>query len=118
MVNLVNVILLVAVGEDNIEPAIVIVVEELTAERDIGNAGAADPHLEASVAELSLSVIMIERARFALEGRDQQIEFAVVIVVAPIQAHAAVRVAFAVIGGAGRFAEIGVTDLRAVRIRS
>src|SRR3989440_11268012 len=77
-----------AVGNENVGPAIKIVVEEKTAEAESEQGSAADFRARSFVNEEPFSFVVIERKHLVREIRNQQAGEAGVIVVGRVHTHA------------------------------
>src|ERR1700676_1491326 len=97
----------VAVGDEKIEPGVIVHVEESRAPAYVGIAGLADAGSPTDVVETLRAHIAIERVGLLLEVRDEKAEAAAVVVIAPIDAHVAEFQAVATEGYAGKHAHVG-----------
>jgi len=79
----------VAIGDEEIEPGIVIHIEEGSAPADVGIAGLTDTGGPAHVVEAFGAQVAIERIGLVLEVGDEEAEAAAVVIVTPINAHVA-----------------------------
>ena len=77
----------VAVGDDDVLPAVVVVVEEGVAPAEEGDGWLSDAHLVADVGEVGVAVVAVERVVVVGEGGVVEVEKAVVLVVADGDAH-------------------------------
>ena len=102
-----------SVGHHQVEPSVVVVVEEARAEAGQAEARLAEPAAGGGVEELALAVVAIERVGLAVELGDEEILVAVAVVVAVVDAH---RRFGATVGGeraAGEQSAVGeATDRR------
>ena len=78
----------VAVGGEEVEPAVVVVVEEGGAPAEEGNGGFGDAELVADVGEVAVAVVVVEDLVVVGEGGVVEVDAAVVEVVAGGDAHA------------------------------
>ena len=83
---LLDVVQQVAVGDEHVEPAIEVGVEEHGSEADVEHARAAEAGTERSVFEARVS-LQVERIRLVAEVGDEQIDVAVVVDVTRVHAH-------------------------------
>ena len=83
----------VAVGEEQIEPAVEVGVEERRAPSHADERRAGEPALHARVLELPAVEIVIERVPIVGERREDEIHAPVAVVVAGVDAHAGLRAA-------------------------
>src|SRR5208337_1825284 len=77
----------VAVGDEKVEPAVVVVVEKASAETENASRGHADTDAIADFVEIPLAVIFPEVIGTSLEIRNIQIKPAVIVIVAEGNAH-------------------------------
>jgi hypothetical protein len=77
----------VAVDHEEVEPAVVVVVEKAVAPADKGNGGLGDSGLVADVGKARVAVVVVEHLIVVAKVGDEKIEQAVVLVVARGNAH-------------------------------
>ena len=96
-----------AVGGEQVEVAVVVVVEELGAKAEGPVRGIGQPQALGGDGELALAVVAVEGIGFKGEVGDEEVEIAIVVVVAKIDAHARVGVPVLVVASAGNQADFG-----------
>src|SRR5258707_1089184 len=84
----------VAIGDEEVEPGVVVHIEEGSAPADVGITGLTDTGGPAHVIETFRAHVAIERIGLVLEMGDEETEMATVVVVAPVDAHIAELHAF------------------------
>ena len=77
----------VAVDHEQVEPAVVVVVEEAVAPADKGDGGLRDAGLVADVGETVVAVVVVEHLVVVAEVGDEKADLAVVLIVAGSDAH-------------------------------
>src|SRR5207244_13322254 len=87
----IDVVVGMAVAEDEIEVAVVIVVEEFEAPAAHELSGGADAGSNGGVAEGFVLVVVIERIHFLIDIGDKEIGPAVLVVVGSVHAHTGAR---------------------------
>src|SRR5229473_176504 len=97
----------VAVGDENVEPGVVVHVEESGAPAHVGIAGLADAGSPTDVVETLRTHVAIEGVGLLFEVGDEEAEAAAMVVIAPVDAHVAELHAFAAEGHAGEHAHVG-----------
>ena len=105
-----NVVLNMPVGNNQIQQAVVVEIEQLAAERYVIHRDGRYSGQVSGVAERAPAIVMIQGFRFPPKCRHEQIELSVVIVIAPIRAHAAVNVAVPIPRHARRRRAVDVPD--------
>src|SRR5690349_12264543 len=95
-----------AARDQQVQPAIVVGVEELASPRNVWKSRLLNPRLLADDLEDRAAFVMVERLRLLGKGRYEQIGLTVVVIIAPIDSHAGVVVARFIHGCAGRLAHI------------
>ena len=101
----------VAVGDEEIEVAVQIDIEEFSAKTEGIVAGLEEADLSADIGELALAVVVIERVGLVGEIGNEQVLVAVVIPVAKVHAHAGFGAAVLIVAAPGRqtcFDEVGL----------
>src|SRR5258708_30584925 len=78
----------VAIGDENIGPAVVVVIEEETAKTERDQGGAAHFGLRRFVDEQAVALVVIERDHLVGEVADDDAEAAAAVVVGGVDAHA------------------------------
>src|SRR5579862_2117282 len=96
----------VAVGDENIEPGVVVHVEKSRAPTNVRIAGRADTRGPTHVVESLRPHIAIERVGLLLKMRDEKAETAAVVEVAPIDAHVTEFRAFPAEGHTGEHSHV------------
>src|SRR5215510_1168325 len=76
-----------AIGDKQVEPAIIVVIEESPAKTQHVEGGDGDAYLLTDVPKPTFSVVVKDVVRIPLEIGDKQVEPAIVIVVAQKDAH-------------------------------
>ena len=94
-----------AVGDVNVEVAVVVDVEQLGAEPERQEAGA-EPGLLRDVFEQAVAAVLVERVQLLGEVGDEQLGKAVAIDVAAVDAHARLRLAVDVEADAGGIGDV------------
>src|SRR5512144_808571 len=89
------------IRDGNVQPPVVIIVEKLAAESDERSRRGADARSGRGIYEYIGSFVVVERLRLALECGDEQIQPAIVVVIAPIDSHASVNIPVTVEGRSG-----------------
>ena len=112
----------VAVGREDVEVAVEVVVEEEDAERQRQQARAADGGRRRLVDEQLRALVVVEREHLVREVADEQVRAAGAVVVAGVDAHRAARDAVLAVGHAGRDPLLGeravpVVAIELVRLR-
>jgi len=97
----------VAVGDEDVEPGVVIHVEKSGAPADVGVAGLAHAGSPTDVVETLRTHIAIERVGLLLEVGNKEAETPAVVVIAPVDSHVAEFQAIATEGYAGKHAHVG-----------
>src|SRR5262249_48885174 len=95
-----------AVGNKNVEPSVVVHVEERRSPADVWIAWLADTGGPTDVVEAFLAPVVIERVGLLLKVRNEKAETPAVVVVAPIHAHVAKLHALAAERDAGEHAHV------------
>ena len=95
----------VALGDEEIFPAIVVIVEETDAPPRVGHGEAGDTGSEAGVSKSGVAIVLVEGVALVGEIRDDQIGPAIVIIIGEIDTHASVSAAVAVNGDFGEEAD-------------
>src|SRR5260370_6068243 len=75
------------VGDEQIKPAIVVVIEEAAAKAEYFSSGNRDPRLIAHLVKRAFSIVVPKMIRVFLEIGDKEIEPAIIVVVAQGNAH-------------------------------
>src|SRR5207249_8225895 len=88
----------VALGDEEIFPAIVVIVEETDAPPRVGHGEAGDTGSEAGVSKSGVAIVLVEGVALVGEIRDDQIGPAIVIIIGEIYNYASVSLAVDVIG--------------------
>ena len=96
-----NQIVRVAIGEEKIEVAVVVIVEELEAPAAHQAGGGADTGGEGLVVEGLVVIVLIERIHLVVDVGDEQVHPAVLIDVRGVEPHAGARPAFGAVGDPG-----------------
>src|SRR6266581_4930631 len=97
----------VAVGDENVEPGVIVHVEKSGAPADVGIAGLTYSRCPTDIVETLRTGVAIEGIGLLLEVRDEEAEAAAVVVITPIDAHVAELHAFAAESHAGEHAHVG-----------
>src|SRR6266566_276350 len=103
----VNLRINVAVGDQNVEPGVVIHVKEGRAPTDVGIAGLADAGGPTDIVKTLRTRVAIERVGLLFKVGRKEAQAAAVVVVAPINAHVAKLHAFAAEGHARDHPDVG-----------
>src|SRR5215469_15126713 len=106
-VNRVDLRIDVAIGDENIEPSIIVHIKERGSPSDVRIAGLAYTGGPTDVVEAFLAPVTIERIRLLLEMSDEKAQAAAVVIVPPINAHVAEFHALAAERDAGQHTHIG-----------
>ncbi len=96
-----------AVGDENVEPGVIVHVEKSGAPADVGIAGLTYSGCPTDIVETLRTHVAIEGVGLLLEVRDEEAEAAAVVVITPIDAHVAELHAFAAEGYTGEHAHVG-----------
>src|ERR1041385_2329200 len=83
-------------GQEDVQPAIVIGVEELASPRYILQRGFVDPNLRTDDREHAITIVVIEGLDLLGERGDKEIGTPIVVVVPPVYPHPCVLIPFAV----------------------
>src|SRR5688572_7492437 len=89
------------IGNKQIHPAVVVVVEKLRPPANVWQARGRDLRSIRKIRKRILAVVMIERVVLVCEVRNEQVEFSIVIVVANGHAHTTLFAAILVDGSPG-----------------
>src|SRR5580765_7894637 len=89
-----------AVGYEQVDPPIVIIIEEFRSPADVGQAYRRDLSRIRNIGERVLSVVPVERVVIVVEICDKQVQLLVMIVVPYSHAHASLLAAVLVSGSA------------------
>src|SRR5207249_8309283 len=92
---------IVALGDQEILPTVIVVVEEAYAPSGVGHGDASDAGREAVVGESRVAVVLVEGVALVGKVRNDQIRPAVIIIVGEIDAHTGEGAAVAVDGDFG-----------------
>src|SRR6267154_2508793 len=106
----------VAIGHENVGPAVEIVSEEKTAEAESEQGSAADFRARSFVDEESFSFVVIEREHLVREIGDQEAGEAGVIVVSGVHTHAGAGYAVLAEGDSGDDGSFGTSAATIVAI--
>ena len=104
----------VAVGDEDVGPAIVVVVEKLRAKAQIRIADRSNARRAGHVSELAVAIVVIEIVFIVGEIGLHYVGPAVAIVVRGINAHAGLFVAVGTVGYSGLGADFGESSLAIV----
>src|SRR6266481_3092382 len=96
----------VAIGDEKIEPCVIVHVKKASAPADVWIAGLADAGSPTDVVETLRPPVAIERVRLLFEVRYEEAEAAGVVVVSPIDTHVAQFHALPAEGHSGEHANV------------
>src|SRR5882762_11253841 len=88
----------VAIGDENVQPGVVVHVKESRAPSNVRIAGLADAGSPTHVVESLRAHVAIQRIGLLLKVRDEEAKTAAMVVIAPIDSHVAQLHAFAAEG--------------------
>src|SRR4030095_15081986 len=97
----------VPVGDQKIQPGVIVHIEKGRAPADVGIAGLTDARCPAYVVESLGTHIAIKRVGLLLEVSYKKTETSVMVIVAPVDAHVAQLHAFATKGDTGEQPDVG-----------
>src|SRR5260370_695870 len=103
----VNLRINVAVGDENVQPGVIIDVKESRAPSNVRIAGLADAGSPTHVVESLRAHVAIQRIGLLLKVRDEEDKTAAMVVIAPIDSHVAQLYAFAAAGYAAEHSHVG-----------
>src|ERR1017187_3424373 len=97
----------VAVDDEEVGPAVVVVVEKLCAKTKIGSADGSDTRGARDIGELAVVVVVVEVVGIVGEVGLDDVGPAIAIVVGGVDAHASLLAAITTVGDAGLDADLG-----------
>src|SRR5689334_16577051 len=93
------------VRQNHIQPTVVVIVQPFDAKGYQRGCGSHTEH-RGTVGKEAVAIVAVDILRFVLERSHGQVEFTVVIVIAPIHAHAPMDIAAVIVGRAGSLTDI------------
>jgi len=87
---------IMALGDEEILPAIIIIVEKADAPAGMLHSGARQAGTEAGIRKRGVAIVLVESVVLVGQIGDQQVRPAVVIVIGEIDAHAGIRASVAI----------------------
>src|ERR1700757_3878010 len=110
-----NQIVRVAIGEEKIEIAVVVIIEELEAPPAHQASRGADAGGQGLIVEGLVVIVLIERIHLVVDVGDEQVHPAVLIDIGGIEAHAGTRPALGAVGDSGLGCDLLETAVATVR---
>src|SRR3984885_2580161 len=91
-----------AVGDDQVEIAVVVVVEELQPPTAHQAGGSTNGRIQRDIVEAAAAVVAVERIHFVVDIGDKQIDPAILVVIGGVDTHAGSGDAEGIVGHAGQ----------------